>query len=178
MRPFRTPAVHRPERLEHLFSPYDEPIHHWTSTPVQPRTGTLSTSRVSVPRVRTRGTLPWPGEQTVPAPRVTLTVRVWLASHPATPREGGWQDHALQSLYATSAAYRWFGRPVGLEICLPLWLEQARFDEMPTLWYGAVDVDVVRSEHYRLCDERESMTAQLHETYRLSSGTLLAAGDG
>ena len=120
MRPFRTPAVHRPERLEHLFSPYDEPIHHWTSTPVQPRTGTLSTSRVSVPRVRTRGTLPWPGEQTVPAPRVTLTVRVWLASHPPTPREGGWQDHALQSLYATSAAYRWFVRPVGLEICLPL----------------------------------------------------------
>ena len=120
MRPFRTPAVHRPERLEHLFSPYDEPIHHWTSTPVQPRTGTLSTSRVSVPRVRTRGTLPWPGEQTVRAPRVTLTVRVWLASHPATPREGGWQDRALQSLYATAAASRWFGRPVGLKICLPL----------------------------------------------------------
>ena len=120
MRPFRTPAVHRPERLEHLFSPYDEPIHHWTSTPVQPRTGTLSTSRVSVPRVRTRGTLPWPGEQTVPAPRVTLTVRVWLASHPAKPREGGWQDRALQSLYATAAASRWSGRPVGLKICLPL----------------------------------------------------------
>ena len=58
------------------------------------------------------------------------------------------------------------------------WLEQARFDEMPTWWYGAVDVDVVRSEHYRLCDERESMTAQLYETHRRPSGTLFAAGQG
>ena len=67
---------------------------------------------------------------------------------------------------------------MGLKICLPLagageirrnvdlvvWCRRRRCRKVP--------------EHYRLCDECESVTVQLHETYRLPSGTLFAAGQG